>query len=133
MSDQPEVVVSATHPVLGKLYWYYSWGGDTNSPDYHGLCRDPQWALVLPAGWRQHDYLGWLHRYHLNKSFDEDDDFGDYSEVFDEETGDVEARLTGRLADLQRKSRQSVEDFLHWVFNATWEDEPYTRPADDVD
>lgn len=135
MSDQTEVVVSATHPVLGKLYWYYSWGGDTNSPDYHGLCQDPQWALLLPAGWRQHDYLGWAHKYHLNKSFDEDDQYGDYSVEFDEETGGDEVRLTGKLAKLQLKSGQSVEDFLNWVFNTAWEDEPYVKPADadDVD
>lgn len=133
MSDKPEVVVSATHPVLGKLYWYYSWGGDTNSPDYHGLCRHSRWALSLPADWRQDDYLGWLHGRHLRKSFDENDEYGDYAEEFDEETGGVDAVLSGQMEELQLKSGQSVDDFVHWVFNAKWEDEPYTGPREEED
>lgn len=132
MSDHSEVVVSTVHPVLGRVYWRYSWGGDTNSPDYYGICDWPEAALRLPKGWRDHEYLHWLHRSHLGRVFDEDDEYGDYSVVeIDEETGESERVLSGSLAELQERSGQEVEEFVIWMLKAEWEDFPCTWPDDD--
>lgn len=132
MTEHSEVVVSTVHPVLGRLYWWYSWGGDTNSPDYYGISDWPQASLRLPKGWRDHDYLHWRHRNHLGMVFDEDDEYGDYSVVeIDEETGESERVLCGSLAELQQRSGQEVEEFVIWMLKAKWEDFPCTWPEDD--
>jgi hypothetical protein len=133
MIEHSEVVVSTVHPVLGRLYWWYSWGGDTNSPDYYGISGWPQASLRLPKGWREHDYLHWRHRNHLGRVFDEDDEYGDFKEdVIDEETGECEWVLSGGLLDLQQRSGQTVDEFVLWMHRAAWEDIPYV-PSDDDD
>lgn len=133
MNPREEVLVSTLHPTLGRLYWYYCWGGDTNSPDSYGIVDWPKFALRLSTGWREHDYQHWLHRNHIGRVFDEDDEYGDFKEeVIDEETGECEWVLSGGLLDLQQRSGQTVEEFVRWMHRAAWEDIPYL-PSDDDD
>ncbi|WP_255302328.1 MULTISPECIES: hypothetical protein [Pseudomonas syringae group] len=73
-----EVLVSSSHPVLGRVYWSFVWNGDCNYPDYYGITDSREFAMRLPQGWRDHDYLHWAQRSHVYKVFDADSFGSDY-------------------------------------------------------
>jgi hypothetical protein len=121
-----EVFVSTVHPALGRLYWVYTSNADCNYPDHYSLTDWSELATRFPKGWRDHQYYHWKHRSHISQVFEPEDPYGDYVEQYEEEEagGVLEQRLSGLLANLQEKSGQTVEEFRHWMFRATWVDVP---------
>ncbi|MDU8432083.1 hypothetical protein RYA99_04680 [Pseudomonas syringae pv. actinidifoliorum] len=128
-----EVLVSSSHPVLGRVYWSFVWNGDCNYPDYYGITDSREFAMRLPQGWRDHDYLHWAHRSHVYKVFDPDSFGSDYVLEWGEAAPDNDdqpvqyQRLKGTLANLQSRSGQSIEEFRCWMFHADWQDIPYLQ------
>lgn len=119
-----EVMVSAVHPVLGRLYWVYESGADCNAADYFSITSHRPSALLLPQNWRCHDHLNWCHKSHLYSVFDTEDHDTDYSVSEDDETGERFQKMTGLLGSLQSHSGQTVEEFRLWLFRANWQDIP---------
>jgi len=120
---QHDVMVSAVHPVLGRLYWVYESGADCNAPDYYGITDCRSSAMLLPHYWRQHDYLCWRHRSHIYSVFGSNDHSTDYT-VTEDDSGELHQEMSGLLGRLQARSGQSVEEFRLWLFRANWADAP---------
>ena len=116
-------MVSAVHPVLGRLYWVYESGADCNAPDYYGITDCRSSAMLLPHYWRQHDYLCWRHRSHIYSVFGSNDHSTDYT-VTEDDSGELHQEMSGLLGRLQARSGQSVEEFRLWLFRANWADAP---------
>jgi len=111
---QHDVMVSAVHPVLGRLYWVYESGADCNAPDYYGITDCRSSAMLLPHYWRQHDYLCWRHRSHIYSVFGSNDHSTDYT-VTEDDSGELHQEMSGLLGRLQARSGQSVEEFRLWL------------------
>ncbi|TES71926.1 hypothetical protein [Pseudomonas syringae group genomosp. 3] len=118
-----EVFVSAVHPNIGRLYWAYT-PADVGYPDHCSITDWNELATKFPKGWRDHDYLHWLHKSHIYRVFNPEDVFADYAVDDDEENDIHEPRLSGLLAGLHAKSGQTVEEFRLWMFRADWVDVP---------
>lgn len=119
-----QVMISAVHPVLGRLYWVYVSGADCNAPDYFGVSDHRSSAMLLPLGWRNDDFLQWRHKGHMYSVFDADLHGCDYSAKEDDDTGELHQDMTGLLGRLQSLSGQTVEEFRLWLFRAKWTDIP---------
>lgn len=89
------VVVSAIHPTLGALYWYYSDESSVGGPDYYGLTDRPYRALLMDTGWRTG-----RHRDHVSMVVRELED-----------------------DDWHTNAGQSREQFVDWLRQAHWVDE----------
>lgn len=120
---QHDVMVSAVHPVLGRLYWVYESGSDCNAPDYYGITNCRTSAMLLPHYWRKNDYLWWRHRSHIYSVFGSDDHASDYT-VTEGDSGELHQEMSGLLGSLQARSGQTVEEFRLWLFRAVWSDTP---------
>ena len=124
------VIVYADHPKLGRLYWSYCSGADTNSADYYGFTRDHEYASRVKNGWRTDENL-WsglddgLHAYQaqrfLSFVFDSRNEDAEFTEGCDE-GADTYYDLTGTLAALQIRSGQTADEFVRWLHCATWSD-----------
>lgn len=113
---QQGVVVSATHPALGRLYWSFISGADHNAPDYYSITQELDTALLLPYGWREKGHLA-QHRSHVSKTICDE---AEYQGV--QCAKDV-MYLGGMLGNLQKRSGQSPAEFASWLEVATWADE----------
>jgi hypothetical protein len=117
------VVVSACHPILGPLYWFFVSEASVNGPDYYSITDSIGGARMFDIGWRE----GSSFRYygnHIEQVLRDSDDierFGGYDDQGEEFS---EIDLSGSLGDLHKKSGQSVEDFLEWLRAAKWIDVP---------
>lgn len=131
---QHEVMVSAVHPSLGRLYWVYESGADCNAPNYFGITSRRTSALLLPSGWRNHSHLSWKHHAHIYSVFSDDDQATEYSASEDDDSGELIQEMTGLLGSLQARSGQTVEEFRMWLLRASWCDTPWMEvvPAEPV-
>lgn len=120
-----KVMVSAVHPVLGRLYWVYESGADCNERDYYGITDRRPSAMLLPQKWRSHDFWNWRHRSHVYSVFDTENNDCDYSANEDDETGELHQEMKGLLGMLQSRSGQTVEEFRLWLYRANWADIPH--------
>jgi hypothetical protein len=96
------VVVTATHPKAGPLYWYFSDESSVNGPDFYGITDRIDSALLLDEGWRQ----GYLHRRHGNH-------VSMVLTMLDEEP---------RCLRVAGKDIGSDSEFREWMRSAEWVD-----------
>ncbi|WP_208952335.1 hypothetical protein [Rahnella sp. ChDrAdgB13] len=93
-----KVVVCSMHPVIGRVFWKYTYEGDVNMPDYFGLTTDISSAVVLEPDWRQpplrvtEDFI-----YHI-----------------DFDNGSFKRGVLGN-------SGISTEEFISWAYSTKWE------------
>lgn len=130
--NTPYVIVYADHPKLGRLYWSYCSGADTNSADYYGFTRDHEYASRVKNGWRTDDNL-WngledgLHAYQaqrfLSFVFDSRNEDAEFTEGCDEDA-DTYYELSGSLSSLQERSGQTADEFVRWLHCEKWSDLP---------
>lgn len=122
---QDLVLVSATHPTLGPLYWSYADGSDHNAPNCYSLTTRADEALTLRKGWRE-GIMAWHHRDHMTKLFDDDEQFEQFNDLDETLDGSwaTATHLYGMLALLQERSGQDVEVFAQWLAAAVWLDVP---------
>lgn len=117
------VVVSASHPVLGPIYWYFVSEASVNGPDFYSVTDSIERARMFDTGWRE----GASFRYygdHMAQVLRDDDQIEQFGGYDDEGEIFTDIALNGPLDGLQRKSGQSVEDFLAWLRAAVWVDVP---------
>ncbi|MBI6882622.1 hypothetical protein [Pseudomonas putida] len=123
--EADQVLVSATHPVIGPLYWCHI-PKDEHCPTDHFTVTD--WAdcgLKLPFGWRAQEDLSAAHIKHIENVIDPLSEDSDYQEIRCSRASDaVERQLSGTLARLQGKSGQTVDQFVAWLIRADWKDTP---------
>lgn len=114
------VVVSATHPILGPLYWEFVSERSVGGPDYYSISASMARALLLEPGWRDtsdfHYYGGHLSQVIRNQA----------REYRDPEYWGVElvVELEDGLASLHAESNQTEIEFLAWLRAAEWTDVP---------
>lgn len=129
---QPVVVVSATHPFLGALFWCFFDGSDHNAPNCYTITNRLEDALTLRKGWRE-GIMAWHYRDHVAKVMGDEDQF-DQSYDLDTSEDGTWAQVTtlgGMLKTLQERSGQDVEVFANWLAGAVWLDVAIaTRPLD---
>lgn len=130
------VVITAEHPVLGRVFWAYFDESEVNAPHYFGLTVDLNRASWAPVGWRNGEYLmggreetdldSWNARRFLDTLLDEFRLDTEYHTDFDDD-GQMTEHLSGGLERLRVQSGQSTEAFIEWIWSATWYDEtaPY--------
>lgn len=126
------LLVAADHPKLGRLYWRYSDESSVNAADFYGITENIQLASWIKAGWRDgevwaedySDMSSIVARNFLQELLNPDRYDTNYFELFnwDEECEDL--ALYGDLGDLQTRSGQSIECFVHWLRAAEWFDTP---------
>lgn len=117
----PSVVMSTTHPTLGRLYWLLSGALENGDADYFGLTKNPGEALRLPRGWRTDEYLADLHGRHIEQMLDPNSPGSDYFQDGPYEGDDfVFWGFEGRLAKLHELSGQDVHAFAEWLRVASW-------------
>lgn len=121
---KPQVMISAVHPVLGRLYWVYVSNACCNAPDYFGVTKHRSSAMLLPQCWRTDDFLQWRHKGHMYTVLEENQYGSDYWVEENDETGELHQSMTGALGELQSLSGQTVEEFRLWLFRAKWADIP---------
>jgi hypothetical protein len=97
MSTKQKVVIYAEHPVIGRVYWDYTYEGDVNMPDYFGLATDISSAIVLEADWR--DY-----QTRITEEFIDHVDF---------DSSSFKQRVIGN-------SGVSCNDFIAWAYRTEW-------------
>ncbi|RMM39506.1 hypothetical protein QO021_28395 (plasmid) [Pseudomonas amygdali pv. lachrymans] len=114
------VVVSATHPTLGPLYWEFVSERSVGGPDYYSISTSMARALLLVPGWRETTqssyYGGHLSQVIRNQAREYRDP--EYWGV------DLVVELEDGLASLQAKSNQNEIEFLAWLRAAEWIDVP---------
>lgn len=117
----PNVVMSTTHPTLGRLYWMMTGILENGDADYFGLTKKAGEALRLPRGWRTDQYLDDLHGRHIEQMLDPDNAGSDYFQYGPYE-GDafVLCEFDGRMGKLQEHSGQDVQAFVDWLRAAAW-------------
>ncbi|MMZ45393.1 hypothetical protein D3C81_131770 [compost metagenome] len=93
-----KVVVCATHSVIGRVFWKYTYEGDVNMPDYFGLTTEISSAVVLDADWRKYPVR-------VNEDFIYNIDFNNNS---------FKRNVLG-------SNGISVEEFISWAYRTTWE------------
>lgn len=114
------VVVSATHPALGPLYWEFVSERSVGGPDYYSISTSMARALLLEPGWRETSALRYFGG-HLSRVFK--DQAREYRDP--EYWGvDLVVELEDSLASLQAKSNQTEIEFLAWLRAAEWIDVP---------
>ncbi len=114
------VVVSATHPSLGPLYWEFVSERSVGGPDYFSISTSMERALLLQPGWRETSdlsyYGGHLSQVIRNQAREYRDP--EYWGV------DLVVELEDGLASLQARSNQTEIEFLAWLRAAEWIDVP---------
>lgn len=95
------VVVSATHPTLGPLYWHFSDESSVGGPDYYGITDRIDLAFLLDEGWRETRSFK-IHGDHISRVLRE----------LEEDCG------------LHSKAGQTFDEFREWLRSAPWADEP---------
>lgn len=115
------VVVTATHPVIGPIYWEQVTEVSVGGPDYRSLSTSMERALLLEPGWREGS-CNWVHSHHLNSVIRAE---VSQATLHDEVDGDwVHTEFEGGLADLHAISGQTAEEFIAWLKAAEWVDAP---------
>ncbi|MBX9405604.1 hypothetical protein K5E40_07895 [Pseudomonas baetica] len=114
------VVVSATHPTLGPLYWEFVSERSVGGPDYYSISTSMARALLLEPGWRETSdfryYGGHLSQVIRNQAREYRNP--EYWGV------DLVVELEDGLASLQAQSDQTEIEFLAWLRTAEWIDVP---------
>jgi hypothetical protein len=112
------VVVMATHPAIGALYWYFVSEASVNGPDLYSLTDNLDRAYLLDAGLRsrcgEHMAAVLRDRDQIYLIGGYDDQGNEWSQM----------ELEGPLATLQRRSGQTPEEFVEWLRSAEWVDIP---------
>ena len=113
------VVVTATHPTLGKLYWECVSEASVGAPDYYSISASVTHALLLDADWRSTSFK--YYGDHVSLVLREQ-----ASEIRDPEYWGCELKVefSAGLAALHAKSGQTEEAFLAWLRAAEWADAP---------
>ncbi len=94
------VVVTASHPRLGEVYWRFVSEASVNGPDFHGITCCIDAAVLLEEGWRDGN-LFLIHGHHISMVIRELETKGD------------------RLLE---ESGQSADEFCAWLRSAVWTD-----------
>lgn len=117
------VVVTATHPAVGPLYWYFCSEASVNGPDFYSLTDCIDRAYLLDAGWREGRLFSCYgdHMAVLLRDRDQVSQIGGYDDQGHEWS---QLELEGPLATLQRRSGQTPEEFVEWLRSAEWVDIP---------
>lgn len=131
------LLVAADHPALGRLYWRYCDESSVNAPDYYGITDNVQLASWIREGWRKTDVYvadysdmsSMTARCFIRELFNPNRYDSNYLESFNWDNGHADIVLYQDLADLQRRSSQSVEDFVNWLRSAEWFDTPVPVPT----
>ncbi|UJD87693.1 hypothetical protein FS594_02150 [Rahnella aquatilis] len=93
-----KAVVCATHSVIGRVFWKYTYEGDVNMPDYFGLTTDISSTVVLDADWRKYEVR-------ITEDFI-------YNVDFDNGSFKV---------NIMTSSGITAEEFTSWAYSMTWE------------
>lgn len=119
----PSVVICASHPTLGPVYWCFTDGADHNAPSCYTLTTNRENALTLPKGWRD-SIMAWNHRDHMAKVMADEDQFLETYDLDESDDGAWETAtiLGGMLKVLQERSGQSPNGFSAWLTQAAWLD-----------
>ncbi|MGE8063890.1 hypothetical protein [Pseudomonas sp. NPDC089569] len=117
------VVVTATHPVVGSLYWYFVSEASVNGPDFYSLTDNVDRAYLLDAGWRETNVRRFYgdHVAKMLRDWDQVSWGGGYDDEGNEWS---QIELQGSLATFQMRSGQSPEEFVEWLRSAEWVDTP---------
>ncbi|MBM5458665.1 hypothetical protein H8F21_13930 [Pseudomonas sp. P66] len=117
------VVVSASHPTLGPVYWCFTDGTDHNAPSCYTLTTHLESALTLRKGWRE-GIMAWSLRDHMDKVLADEEQFLESYDLDHSEDGSWATAITlgGMLKVLHERSGQSVEAFAEWLVGAVWLD-----------
>lgn len=116
------VVVAATHPTVGPVYWQFSDESSVGGPNYYSLTTSIDKAVLLDVGWREEKYF--YHRDHMAKVLRDGDQIQE-GQGHDEEFGEWSfIELGGGVGEIHRKSGQTEADFLVWLRAAEWVDTP---------
>ncbi|EKT4532170.1 hypothetical protein [Pseudomonas asiatica] len=120
----PSVVICASHPTLGPVYWCFTDGADHNAPSCYTLTTNRESALTLRKGWRE-GIIAWNHRDHMAKVMADENQFLETYDLDESEDGSwtTATILGGMLKALQERSGQSPEGFSAWLTEAAWLDE----------
>lgn len=122
-SLQATVVISASHPTLGPVYWCFVDGSDHNAPNCYTLTTNLEDAMARRKGWRE-GIMAWNHNNHMIELILDSEQFLEEHNI--DETGDctwsTTITLGGALKSLQQRSGQDVYAFSEWLTNATWLD-----------
>lgn len=116
------VCIAAVHPRLGQVYW--SQLTSCGQSAIHTLTTDPFEALTLPAGWNE---MAWArsHAQHIKRLCSDKHQILELPA--DSPSGPAKkttVQFAGQLAQLQRASGQSSNQFLAWVKHSQWADVP---------
>lgn len=117
------VVVTATHPAVGPLYWYFVSEASVGGPDFYSLTDNLDRAYLLDAGWREDKLLSRCgdHMAAVLRDRDQVGQIGGYDD-HGQEWSQIE--LEGPLATFLRRSGQTAEEFVEWLRSAEWVDVP---------
>lgn len=127
------VLVFAEHPIIGRVFWVYINESDVHAPDYYGLSMQQELAAWVPSDWRTDitlcgcrrfsDLDAWEAHNFLEIVLDEHRLGSEYHIAVDDE-GHITEYLSGLLEDLLLQTGQTTQEFLNWVREAEWIDEP---------
>lgn len=117
------VVVTATHPAVGPLYWYFVSEASVNAPDYYSLTDCLEHAHLLDTGWRDAKGRSRCDR-HVAEILSDPDQVGLIGGYDDQGHEWSQIELGGPLADFLKRSSQSAEEFIAWLRSAEWIDIP---------
>ncbi|MBW8832388.1 MAG: hypothetical protein JF606_23905 [Burkholderiales bacterium] len=126
--EADKVVIGATHPVLGPVYWHFTDGSDCNSADFYSLTTSAEGALRLQRGWRNKEYLfsrwrSFMSRMIIDNTIELDYELhGPLREDDECELRVIDARLTNHLAELERDAAGAPGAFCEWLDSAQWLD-----------
>ncbi|MDF9778907.1 hypothetical protein [Pseudomonas baetica] len=117
------VVVMATHPAIGAIYWDFVSEASVNGPDFYSLTDNLDRAYLLDAAWREHKGLSRCgdHIASVLRDPDQITLIGGYDDQGHEWS---EMALEGPLASFQKRSGQTAEEFVEWLRSAEWVDIP---------
>lgn len=114
------VVVSATHPALGPLYWELISEASVGGPDYYSITTSMGGALLLDESWRSTcDFA--CYGGHIKRVLREH-----AREYRDPEYWGVDLMIDfdHRLGALHAMSGQTEAEFVQWLRDAEWMDTP---------
>lgn len=103
------VVVTAVHPVLGRLFWCFVDESSVNGNDYYGFTAHIERAVLLDRNWRTSRYDSSRHQNHVSwaiNQLERDEDMW------------------------YEKSGQSKKEFYAWLKSADWYDMPVPARAE---
>jgi len=106
------VVVTAHHPTLGPLYWYFFNEASVTSPDFYGITDTVQTALLLDKDWRDAAHFS-RHSQHIALVLAELDSDPSHS----------------CINGLNRKAGESIDEFREWMRSADWIDAAIPVPV----